>query len=438
MRAGGATDDAEPKKAYLTICLFVCLTGPHKTNPTTHKRILAMHRPTIQLAITLLTIAAPAAHATDYGKWVGLYAGGDSLDGWNQVGGGDWSIENGEIVGKTGNGKYGWLVTKKDYADFTLELDCRAESNGNSGIQFRSHVLDGVMHGWQADLDPPSPDRAGALYDEGGTRTWIAKADPAVIPAFKTGGWNHYSITCVGDHVHIEVNDVTAVDLHDPQFTSGVIALQVHVGKEPPVNVHWRNIRIKEFDPYKGFTPLFDGKTLKGWHVAGNEKWTVHNGEIVAQCKDKARYCYLLTDRTFGDFYAKLKFFYESKTGNSGFFFHATIEGVDINAPQAEISCVPGRHTGLIYAPAGRGWLDEADWTPLKDMVYRVDAWNELEVRTVGPHIQTWLNGYPITDVVDETLPRTGMIALQMHSGQAMKIRFKDLYIREIKNTEKK
>ncbi len=377
-------------------------------------------------------ISAPlAAWGAEAEDWTSLYAGAADLKGWKEIGGGKWSVENGEIVGRTGDGRYGWLVSEREYADFVLELECRHDGEGNSGIQFRSHVIKDTMYGWQADFNPTSRDGHNGMYDEGGKRGWIARPTGEALTAVKPHDWNRYRITAVGDHVRIEVNGIRMVDVHDTQATRGVIALQVHSGKEPPVHVRFRNIRIRVLDENKGFRPLFDGRSLKGWHVAGKEKWVVENGEVVAQCRQNAEYCYLLTDEQYGDFHARVKFLYESQTGNSGFFFRSSIRGVDINGPQAEISCKPGQHTGLIYAP-GRGWLNMHQWDERKDATYRVKDWNTLEVRAIGGHIIVHLNGYLISDIVDEKIPPEGMFALQMHSGEAMRIRFKDFYYKPL------
>jgi hypothetical protein len=399
-------------------------------------RLLRRHPVVLAAMLGAFASSIPSG-AEEVSEWQPLYAGGPDLKGWKEVGGGKWSVENGEIVGKTGDGRYGWLVTDKEYADFVLELECKAADLGNSGIQFRSHVINGTMYGWQADFDPGLGEKHNGVYDEGGKRGWIAIPKGDAVNAVKPKDWNRYRISAVGDHVQVWINGVNTADFHDPQFTRGVIALQVHSGKEPPINVRWRNIRIRTLDENKGFEPLFDGKSLAGWHVAGKEKWIAENGQIIAQCKQNAAYCYLLSDKQYGDFYVKLEFLCDSQTGNSGFFFHSTIAGVDINGPQAEISSKPGEHTGLIYGPAGRGWLNINQWDPLKDAMYRVKEWNELEVQSVGPHIIVHLNGWPISDLVDEKLPRKGMFALQMHSGEAMKIRFKDAYYRPMTPADK-
>lgn len=385
-------------------------------------------------AVAGLAILASAAVADETSaRWESLFVNGKDLHGWHEVGGGVWTVEDGEIVGKTGDGRYGWLVSDKEYADFVLDLECKLEAAGNSGIQFRSHVIDGTMYGWQADFDPKPTQPSGSVYDEGGKRQWIARPTADAAKAMRIDGWNRYRITAIGDHVKVELNGVTMVDFRDTQFTRGIVALQVHSGKEPPVGVRWRNIRIQPLDDTKDFTPLFDGKSLAGWHVAGAEQWGVKDREIIAECKKNAEYCYLVSDREYDNFDVRLKFICDSQTGNSGFFFRCSIDGVDIKGPQAEISSGPGQHTGLIYEAGGRGWVNLDQWDKLKDGVYRVGKWNELEVVADGPSIRTYLNGYPITDITDTKLPRRGILALQMHSGAAMKIRFKDLLYRPIK-----
>ena len=365
--------------------------------------------------------------------WKDLYVGGKDWRGWHTVGGGEWSIGGGEIIGKTGDGRYGWLVTDEVYADFILELECRHEGWGNSGIQFRSHVIEGTMHGWQADFERKLSEGANGVWDEAGKERWLALPKGEAARAVKPDDWNRYRIQAIGDHVKVWINGIPTVEFRDKQFTRGIIALQVHSGKEPPVHVRWRNIRIRVLDENEGFRSLFDGKSLAGWRVAGKEPWKVENGEIVAQCRQGAEYCYLVSEDSYDDFYAKLKFRYESGTGNSGFFFRSSIEGVDIRGPQAEIAPRNGQHTGLVYESGGRGWLNLKEWDKLKDAVYRPDEWNIMEVQAIGPRVVVHVNGWPVSDFSDERLPRQGRLALQMHSGEAMKIRFKDLYIRTLK-----
>ena len=174
---------------------------------------------------------------------------------------------------------------------------------------------------------------------------------------------------------------------------------------------------------------IFDGKTLNGWKNYGAEKWSVDHGEILGQAVTQA-YGYLATEKTFQNFEMKIRFKAEG-TGNSGIFFHSSIEGVDIKGVQVEVDPNPGMHTGGLYESDGRGWLVKPDAEGEKAM--KVGEWNELQLSVSGSHMVTFVNGKKIVDYSDAASKYTdGVIALQLHSGGQGKIRFKDLHIREI------
>src|SRR2546423_12209134 len=63
---------------------------------------------------------------------------GKNLEAFEPRGEAIFTVENGEIVGKTGKDGHGWLCTKRTYGDFILELEVNI-SSGNSGVQVRSH-----------------------------------------------------------------------------------------------------------------------------------------------------------------------------------------------------------------------------------------------------------------------------------------------------------
>jgi N-acetylglucosamine malate deacetylase 1 len=180
----------------------------------------------------------------------------------------------------------------------------------------------------------------------------------------------------------------------------------------------------------EGWVPLFNGKDLTGWKTHGQEKWLVDQGEILGETLTK-EYGYLSTDKTYRDFELKVKFKAEG-TGNSGVFYHSTLDGVDIKGVQAEVDPRPGMFTGGLYESAGRGWLIKPEEAAQKALV--IGGWNDMRVLVRGPHVQTWINGVPAVDYVDPTPKYTdGHVALQLHSGGEGRMRFKDITIREIK-----
>src|SRR5688572_4344173 len=79
---------------------------------------------------------------------------------------------------------------------------------------------------------------------------------------------------------------------------------------------------------------LFNGKDLHGWTVYGTEKWYVENGELICESGPDKQYGYFATNAQFKDFELELEFKQESN-GNSGVFFHCSIEGTKVSGWQA-------------------------------------------------------------------------------------------------------
>jgi hypothetical protein len=215
--------------------------------------------------------ANPAAKA----GFVSLFNGKD-IDDWVQRGGvAKYAIEGDTIVGTSRpNTENTFLCTKRDYADFILEVDLKVDDGLNSGIQIRSEVNDaaaeievedsngalvkkkiaaGRVYGYQVEIDPSDRAYSGGIYDEA-RRGWLndlaGEENKAARAAFKRGEWNKYRIEAIGDSIKTWVNGVPAADLKDDRTAQGFIGLQVHgignnqelVGKQ----VRWRNIMLQE------------------------------------------------------------------------------------------------------------------------------------------------------------------------------------------------
>lgn len=362
---------------------------------------------------------------------VTLFNGKDT-SGWHEVGGGKWSVEDGTIVGETGDGSYGWLVTGKAYSDFILDFKFKPEAKGNSGVQFRSHVMDGEMYGYQAELTPVPGEFTGAVYEEG-KRGYLAKPKEDSDEYIKFNDWNTYRISATGGHIQTYINGHLMVDFHDDNAIRGIVALQVHSSSKPEerVKIRWKDITITDLGYGSGWQPLFDGKTLDGWTNYGEEKWYVENGWIVGQAVTD-KYGYLGTTEKFSNFEIRMVFQAEG-TGNSGCFFHSSIDGVDITGVQAEIDPTVGNHTGGLYesGPGARGWIAQPDELGNKAM-NPVPQWNDLQFKAQGNHIVCYVNGWKAVDLVDEKQKHTnGIIALQLHSGGKAAMRWRDIYIRK-------
>ena len=174
---------------------------------------------------------------------------GKTLNGWD----GDprlWSVREGAIVGSTEGvslADNSFLISKKKYSDFILRAETKLR-NHNSGIQFRSEALPNwVVRGLQADM--AQGNWWGSIYDEKGKRGtivngWKGKGETVL----RSSDWNDYEITCNGDLIQLKLNGLLTAELHDiPESPrTGIIALQLHKGV--PMEVQFRNIRIKELN----------------------------------------------------------------------------------------------------------------------------------------------------------------------------------------------
>jgi len=170
-----------------------------------------------------------------------------NLDGWEIMAGGDWTVENGVLIGRNGRDwstdpeKTGsWLRTGKEYGDFRLELQYTISENGNSGVFFRS-ALDKnpaftgyEMQIYDAPGQPPSKQGPSAIYDT------VAPSKNLVHPA---GQWNTVTITARGQKISIEMNGEVVIDTELDRSAQGYIGLQNH---DERAVVKFRNLRLEE------------------------------------------------------------------------------------------------------------------------------------------------------------------------------------------------
>ncbi len=171
---------------------------------------------------------------------------------------------------------------------------------------------------------------------------------------------------------------------------------------------------------------IFNGKNLDGWKIHGTEKWYVQNGELVCESGPDNQYGYLSTDQSYKNFELTLDFKQEAN-GNSGVFFRSSIEGVKISGWQVEVAPLNG-HTGGIYESYGRGWMIQPSAEGEKAL--KPGEWNTLKIRVDDDQVTTWLNGMQMITLKDEKIGQgTGFIALQIHDGGGIKVRWRSIKV---------
>lgn len=179
----------------------------------------------------------------------------------------------------------------------------------------------------------------------------------------------------------------------------------------------------------QGFKKLFNGKDLSGWNIHGTEKWYVEKGKLVCESGPDKEYGYLSTKKAYKNFVLEYQFRLEAN-GNSGVFIRSTIDGTKITGWQVEVA-PPGSSTGGIYESYGRGWLIKP--TLEDEKVLSPDGWNKGKIQVIGDEVTTWLNGKQMVTLKDAKIGAgNGSIALQIHSGGGIKVRWKNIVIDEL------
>lgn len=176
-------------------------------------------------------------------------------------------------------------------------------------------------------------------------------------------------------------------------------------------------------------TSLFNGKDLTGWNVHGTEKWYVEDGLLVCESGPDEEYGYLSTVKHYKNFELTLEFKQEAD-GNSGVFIRSTFEGTKVTGWQVEVA-PKGLHTGGVYESYGRGWLIKPE--PSKEEVLKEGKWNKMKIVMNGDTLTSYLNGVEMVTITDDKIGAgEGSIALQIHSGGGIKVKWKNLKIKEL------
>ena len=174
---------------------------------------------------------------------------------------------------------------------------------------------------------------------------------------------------------------------------------------------------------------LFNGENLDGWIIYGTEKWYVEDNELVCESGPDKQYGYLGTEKNFDDFILSLQFKQENN-GNSGVFFRSTVDGTKVEGWQVEVA-PPGLHSGGIYESYGRGWLIKPDSS--KDSIVKMGDWNDMKIKVIGNDVTTWINNTEMIKIKDSIIGKgIGGVALQIHDGGGIKVRWKNLKIQKL------
>lgn len=180
-----------------------------------------------------------------------------------------------------------------------------------------------------------------------------------------------------------------------------------------------------------GFIPLFNGKDLAGWE--GDTKlWKVQDGAIVGDSPGIPHNQFLATGEAYGDFELRLQFRLRDGQGNTGVQFRSrrVPESTEVSGYQADIG---EKYWGCLYDESRRNKILVQAPESLAAKL-RKSEWNDYSIRAVGDHITLTLNGVTTVDYrePDADIARSGIIALQVHSGPPLKVEFRNIRIRKL------
>lgn len=181
---------------------------------------------------------------------------------------------------------------------------------------------------------------------------------------------------------------------------------------------------------------LFDGKSFQGWEGDTAKSFRIQDGAIVGGTLQAAipRNEFLCTTRQYTNFVLRAKFkLLGGEKANAGIQFrtqripnHHEVFGYQADMGQD--------YWGALYDESRRRKVLAG---PAKEEIpkfVKYNDWNEYEIRCEGAHIQLSVNGHKTVDYTEEdaTIPRYGIIAVQIHSGPASEAWYKDITIQEL------
>jgi hypothetical protein len=183
-----------------------------------------------------------------------------------------------------------------------------------------------------------------------------------------------------------------------------------------------------------GFTQIFNGKDLTGWHVMEHQDWHVDNGILWTEGQGG----WLRSGKPYGDFIWRFEY-RTSKGSNSGMFIRSAeagnpaFTGIEIQILDDAGKPASVHSSGSLYGASA----------PQQNAAKPAGEWNQVEISCLGRQVAVTFNGHKIQDVnLDDAkfahvqerpltkVPDAGYLGLQSHTGR---VDFRNLRIQVVK-----
>jgi hypothetical protein len=177
---------------------------------------------------------------------------------------------------------------------------------------------------------------------------------------------------------------------------------------------------------------FFNGKDLTGWEGLPGY-WKVQDGALIGTSPpDGLKFnTFLCSKRKYGDFELSFQVRLKDGNGNSGVQIRSEIldpKRMAVKGPQCDIGDI---YWGSLYGEEFGGMMQQAP----KDLVTKVlkkGEFNDYYIKCVGKRVTIKLNGETTVDADFPKMPERGIIALQLHSGPAMEVTFRNIVFKDL------
>ena len=158
----------------------------------------------------------------------------------------------------------------------------------------------------------------------------------------------------------------------------------------------------------------------------------MQSSEIVGKSNGLKHNTFLVSDLAARDFKLSLDVKLLNNVGNSGVQFRTeSIDGCkEVRGYQADIG---EKYWGCLYDESRRNKILVQPPATFESTLKKGD-WNEYTIRAEGDHVVLKMNGVTTVDYrePDADIARSGIVALQVHSGGPMKVEFRNIRIKEL------